>query len=147
MKPSKLSAAVLGLLLVLLFPPPVHALISIGPLSKEEAKEKGIVMKSRPDGYAGIKVWLEFTGDGFLKDFTYVDLQVHDDDGGHQFSARLQPHPVVHGQPDDVVAVSFSAQPDKLKSCSFLVVAYGSKLGDVGYELSVAKFLDLLESE
>ncbi len=146
MKPSIFSASVIALFLAL-FSSTAQALIQIGSLSKEEAKEKGIVMKSRPNGDAGIKVWLEFTGDGFLKDFTYVDLRVRDAEGEHLLSARLQPHPVVHGQVDEVVTVSFSAQPEQLKSCSFLVVAYGSKLGDIGYDLAVADFLDLPELE
>ena len=120
---------------------PAFALISVGHMTKAEAKEAGITMKSRPDGDAGTKVWIEFKKQGFLQAFTYAELQVYDAQGKQRLSARLEPVPVVPGQAKDVVTCSFSADPAELEHCAFLVVAYGSTKGDVGYVLKVKDFI------
>lgn len=119
------------------------AMISVGHLSNEQATELGITMKHRTNGDTGVMVWLEFKKEGFLEKFTYAELQMQDEKGKHLVSARLQPVPVVHGRPGEVVSVGFSADPAQLERCSFMVVAYGSSRGDVGYVLKVKDFLDL----
>ncbi|MCB1065635.1 MAG: hypothetical protein KDN20_22285 [Verrucomicrobiae bacterium] len=117
------------------------AMISIGHFSPEQAKEAGITMHARKNGDAGVLVWLEFKKDGFLEKFTYAELQMDDAEGKPLLSAMLKPKPVVQGQSDDIVSVSFSAQPEQLKHCYFLVVNYGSPLGDVGHLLKVSDFI------
>ena len=102
-------------------------------------------MKHRPNGDAGEMVWLEFKKKGFLEKFSYAELQLNDTNGKHLLSARLQPRPVVHDQSTDVVSVAFSADPTQLRHCSFMIVAYGSSRGDVGYVLKVTDFLDPME--
>ena len=145
MNPMKTSTKViLGILLLLFFSiAPAFALIGVGFMNKEEAKEAGITMKSRPNGDAGSKVWIEFKKQGFLEKFTYAELQITDAQGKHRVSARLEPAAVEHGQAADVVTLSFSAEPAELEHCAFFVVAYGSSRGDVGYYLKVKDFLDL----
>lgn len=119
------------------------AMISVGVLSKATAKDKyGITMHARKNGDAGIKVWLQFKKKGWLQKFTYAELRI-EDRGKHLVSAKLQPNPIHHRQPKDITTVSFSADPDQLAQCSFLVVCYGSIEGDVGYYLKVKDFLDL----
>lgn len=119
-------------------------MISVGDLKKEVAKEKyGITMHARRNGDAGIKVWLEFKKTGWLEKFTYAELRIEDAQGKHLVSAQLQPNPVHHAQSKDVTTVAFSASPEQLEHCSFLVVCYGSNEGDVGYYLKVKDFLDL----
>ena len=121
---------------------PASAMISVGTLSPEKAKEMGITMKSHPNGDHGIKVWLEFKKEGFMKDLNYTRFQVNDTKGKHRFSTMLHPHPVVQGQPKDLHTVSFSAQKEALKNCTFMIVAYGSLRGGVGYILKVSDFLN-----
>lgn len=115
----------------------VQAMISVGVLSPEEAAGLGITMKQRPNGDAGVMVWLEFKKQGVLDHFTYAEVQLHDPAGKPRLSARLEPHPVNHGQPTDLVTVAFSAQPAELDHCAFLIAAYGSSRGDVGFVLKV----------
>lgn len=122
---------------------PCYAMISVGYLSKEEAAKVGIVMKQHPNGDAGVKVWLEFKKEGFLEKFTYAELLMEDTKGKHVVSARLEPHPMANGQAKELVSVAFSADPAHLSNCSFMVVAYGSSRGDVGYVLKVKDFFDL----
>jgi hypothetical protein len=118
--------------------------ISVGTLTKAEAKDKyGITMHARTNGDAGIQVWIQFKKQGWLEKFTYAELRMKDANGKHLISARLQPNPVRHGQSDDVTTVSFSADADQLAQCRFLVVCYNSNEGDVGYYLNVREFLDL----
>ena len=57
----------------------------------------------------------------------------------------LRERAVVQGQPEEITAVSFSAQSAELKKCSFMVVAYDSHRGDVGHLLKVSDFLELAE--
>ncbi len=122
----------------------VTAEISVGTLTREQAKQKyGITMHARRNGDAGIKVWLEFRKVGWLEKFTYAELRMRAADGSQQLSAQLQPNPVHHRQSADVTTVSFSASPAQLSQCSFLVVCYGSNEGDVGYYLPLQDFLDL----
>lgn len=123
---------------------PAFAMISVGTLTKEKAKEKyGITMHAQQNGDAGIKVWLQFKKEGWLEKFTYAELRMRDAKGNHLLSARLEPRPVNHGQPEEITTVSFSAQPGELEKCSFLVVCYNSIEGDVGYYLNMRDFLDL----
>lgn len=135
---SLLGGFLLGILTL-----PGLGMISVGVLSREAAAELGLRMKQRPDGDAGVMVWLEFKKQGVLEKFTYAELRMSDAKGRHLVSAMLQPRPVVHGQDPDLVTVAFSADPSQLANCGFLVVAYGSTRGDVGYRLNVKDFLDL----
>jgi hypothetical protein len=121
-----------------------YAMISVGFLNKEDAKAKyGITMHARPNGDAGVKVWLEFKKEGLLKDFTYAEFQLNDDKGKHLVSAVLQPNPVHHQQAADITSVAFSADESQLANCNIMVVCYGSNEGDVGYILPVKDFIDL----
>lgn len=137
---------VLGLLTLLVLTvtaPRASALILIAELDREQAKDKlGITMHARKNGDVGIKVWLQFRKEGKLKEFTYARLQMVDEDGKHLLSAQLQPNPVHHRQPKDVTTVAFSAQPEKLKRCRFLVVCYEG-LSGTGYSMKVEDFLEL----
>ena len=118
--------------------------IAFGTLTKEKAKDKyGITMHARNNGDAGVMVWLEFKKEGWLEKFTYAELRMKDSKGKHMVSARLQPNPVKHGQSNDIVSVSFSADSKQLAQCSFFVVCYHSNEGDVGYYLNAEDFLDL----
>lgn len=136
----------ISLLLSFLFTTlPCFAMISVGHLSKTQAADLGITMKHRPNGDAGVMVWLEFKKQDFLEKFSYAELRITDGQGKHLLSAKLQPRPVVPGQPAEVISVAFSADPAQLGNCAFMLVAYGSSRGDVGYLLKVKDFLDLKE--
>jgi len=141
---SRTTTALLGICVVTLITSPCFAMISVGVLTKERAKTKyGITMHARENGDAGIKVWLQFKKEGWLEKFTYAELRMEDSRGKHMISAKLQPNPVHHRQSKDITTVAFSAAPDQLAQCSFLVVCYGSNEGDVGYYLKLKDFLDL----
>ena len=116
--------------------------IGIEALSKERATELGITMKFH-NGKDSVKVWLEFKKEGPLKNFDYVDLNIDDATEKRVLSAMLKPHPVVHGQSNDIVSVAFSADPAQLAHSSFLVVVHDRVLGGQGYQLNVPKFIDV----
>ncbi|MGY8641475.1 MAG: hypothetical protein ACKVJU_10310 [Verrucomicrobiales bacterium] len=117
-------------------------MISLGTLDKEKAAKMGIVMKLRPNGDAGVKLWLEFKLEGVLENFTYAELRIEDDEGNHQLSAMLRVNPVHHKQLKDITSVAFSVDPAQLKNCELWVVCSGNLEG-VGYILKVSDFLDL----
>lgn len=143
MKTPMPSRILLAVIWILLLASPCFAMISVGPMSKEEAGKLGIVMKSRPNGDAGTMVWVEFKKTDFLANFTYAELEIADAAGKQRISVKLLPNPVVHGQPADVISVAFSAEPEELQHCSIMLVAYGSNRGDVGEILRVKDHLDL----
>lgn len=122
------------------------AMISLGELTKEKAAKMGIVMKSRPNGDAGTKVWLEFNLEGVLKDFSYAELRMEDNEGNHQLSAMLRVNPVHHKQPKGISSVAFSADSSQLENCEFWVVCNKGMAG-IGYILKVSDFLDLEKIE
>ena len=139
-----LSAVLLGVCLCAFVASPAAAMISVGFLTKEKAKEKyGITMHARGNGEAGIRVWLDFKKVGWLEKLTYVELRMEDGAGKHLISAPLHVGPVDRSQPEGMWRVAFSASPEQLSRCSFLVVCYNSNEGDVGYYLKVKDFLDL----
>lgn len=143
-KSRRVLPAILWFYLIAVLANSGFAEISVGTLSKEMAKEKyGITMHARRNGDAGTKVWLAFKKEGLLEKFTYAELRMATATGDHIVSAQLQPNPVHHRQPRDVTTVAFSVASEQLSQCSFLVVCYGSKEGDVGYYLNVKDFLDL----
>src|SRR5438046_1389713 len=112
--------ALLGCCIVALVASSSFAMISVGTLTKEKAKEKyGITMHARKNGDAGVMVWLEFRKEGWLEKFTYAELRMNDPQGKHVVSARLQPTPVRYDQSKDITSVSFSADPEQLAQCSF----------------------------
>ena len=142
--PPRFLTALLSIYVFTSIASPSFAMISVGVLTKEKAKEKyGITMHARDNGDAGIKVWLEFKKEGWLEKFTYAELRMKDAEGKHLLSAQLRPNPAHHRQSKDITTVAFSADADQLGQCSFLVVCYGSNEGDVGYYLKVKDFLDL----
>ena len=142
--PPRFLTALLSICVFASITSPCFALISVGVLTKEKAKEKyGITMHARKNGDAGIKVWLQFKREGWLEKFTYAELRMKDGEGKQLLSAQLQPNPAHHRQPKDITTIAFSADADQLEQCSFLVVCYGSNEGDVGYYLNVQDFLDM----
>ncbi len=142
--PPRVSTAVFSISVLTLISSPCFALISVGQLTKETAKEKyGITMHARKNGDAGVKVWLAFKKEGWLENFSYAKLRMVDAQGKHRLSATLRPNRVHFQQPEDVTTVAFSADADELSRCKFLVVCYGSNEGDVGYYLNVKDFLDM----
>ena len=102
-----------------------------------------MTMHARKNGDAGIQVWLAFKKEGWLEKFTYAELAWRMTWQTTMISAMLRPNPVHHRQSKDITTVAFSADPNLLAHCSFLVVCYDSNEGDVGYYLKLKDFLDL----
>lgn len=107
-------------------------------VSPERAKELGVVMRSNPNGEAGVAVWLEFKPQGVLKKFTRVELEIRAD-GKHLMSAPLL---TSHPSPESVSAY-FSADPAYLPtSVLTIVVQYGARTR-IGYQFKVKDFMEL----
>ena len=130
----------LALLFIIAFHVSASAEIVVQTLTKETAKKLGITMHFK-EGKDSVKVWLDFKEEGALKNFSHAELRMKDAKGNFLLSAMLKPHPVYHGQLDDLVTVAFTAKKEQLAHCSFMVVAYAA-LGGEGYTLKVSDFLD-----
>ena len=145
---SNFANGLRGVLAVLLFAAwagAAKAEIVLQRLSPEQAKEMGITMKFRPNGDAGVMAWLEFRKQGVLESFSYAELRMEDAQRRHLLSAMLRPRQVTRDQSPEITSVAFSARASQLELCSFLVVTYGSRPGDIGYILQVSDFLAAAE--
>ena len=113
----------------------------VHPLTKEGAGKASITVKSRANGEAGIKVWLEIDKKGLLGDFAWIELRMNDEEGQLLLSTRLQPHPITPGQSKDTVTVSFSADPSQLRNYSFWIFKGGGLLDGRVFTLRISDFL------
>jgi hypothetical protein len=115
--------------------------MTVADVSKQEAKEMGVTMRSHKNGDAGVAVWLEFKTNGKLKDFTRVDLQI----GEGKSRIMSAPLLVSHPSPGSV-AVHFSAYPAYLATSTLTIVVADSPLGGSGYRFKVKDFIELEKS-
>ena len=120
-----------------------NALYRVGTLTKEEAPNVGVTIKARPNGDAGIKVWLEIKKDGPLGNANFFELRMKDSEDKHLLSTRLQAHPVTRDQSEDIVTVSFSVKASQLNSCSFWVYKGGGLLNGEILTIKVSDFLNI----
>lgn len=133
---TKLALAVLVALL-LASPSPCFALVELAQVSKERAKEMGVTFRSRPNGDAGIAVWIEFKAAGLLKNFTRVELRM-ESGGKHVVSA-----PLLATRTADKVEAYFSADPAQLAGCTLMIAVTDAPRTHIGYEFRVKDFVEL----
>ena len=126
----------IGACLLMAFSSPCFALNMEMGVSVEQARKLGVVIKSREDGVAGIRVWLELETKGAFQTFRRVDLLVKSED---QHLASV-PVAVTHPTPERISA-GFSSHRSLLKS-SELQVSVDSK-GSIIYRFKLSDFVDL----
>lgn len=112
------------------------ALNVVMEVTREQAREWDVVIKSREAGDAGIWVWLELKTQGKWERIQRVELVVNSA-GRHLVTAPLA---VAHPTPDSITA-GFSAHPSTLKECE-LRVCVNSK-GSIIYRFKLKDFIDL----
>ena len=132
---AKLTLALL-FALFLACPSRCFALRVIADVSKERAKEMGVTLRSRPNGDAGVAVWIEFKAQGVLKNFTHVELRMTSG-GKHLVSAPLRAT-----RTGDKVEAYFSADPDQLAGSTLLIAVTDAPRTHIGYEFEVKDFVE-----
>ena len=113
------------------------ALMEIAEVSKERAKEMGVTLRSRPNGDAGVAVWIEFKATGALKNFTRVELRMTSG-GKHLVSAPL----LASRTAADAVEAYFSAAPEQLAGSTLMLVVTEGPRSRTGYEFRVKDFVE-----
>jgi len=116
------------------------AMMEIEEVSKDRAKALGVEVRANAAGPDAIRVELEFDAKGELKDYSRVDLEIHD--GGKLLSSStLQEEKAKTGH----VVVSFAADRSKLDEFTVRVVVGHNAVLDtlVGYDIRVKDFVDL----
>jgi hypothetical protein len=136
------SLAVLVVLIVA--PGRCFALTQHTPVSKERAKEMGIEVRSTEAGADQVRVELEFTAEGLLKEdraaqfnFSRVDLRLGERDNP-SLTAPLQEDRSNPGR----VVVRFNADRGQLDKINLWVYVPGSG-GTTIYQLRVKDFVEL----
>jgi hypothetical protein len=115
---------------------PCFALWGIAHISKEQAKEIGMEVRSERAGPNQVRVELEFKTDGGLKNFSRVELQIGEGDNS-LVTAPLQEDRSKPGR----VVVSFTADRAQLDKAR-LRVRVPESLGGTIYDLRVKDFVD-----
>jgi hypothetical protein len=113
-------------------------MMSIEFVTKERAKELGMEIRSNPAGPDAVRVVLEFDVKGELKNFTRVDLEIHEA-GKLQLSSSLRDESAKPGH----VAVSFAADRAKLDQLTLRVVTQSAPRTMTGHDLRVKDFVEL----
>jgi hypothetical protein len=109
---------------------------SIDIVTKERAKELGLVIKWNPAGPDAVRVVLEFENKGEWKGYSRVELSMYQGDR-LLMSSTLREEEAKPGH----VVVSFAADRKKLNQIQLKVVTEDGER--VGYVISVKDFVDL----
>jgi len=137
-----LNISVLAVLLVVA-PSPCFALWDVGQVSKEQAKELGMEIRSKASGTNAVWVELELKTEGELKrfsreNFSRVELEIREG-GKFLVSASLREERPSPGR----VVTSFDADRAHLDKITLRVVVVPSGELGAGYELQVKDFVEL----
>jgi len=119
-------------------PSPCFAFWSIGQVSKEQAKELGMGIRSKASGTNAVWVELEFKTEGKLKSFSRVDLQISEGEK-ELVTATLRED---RSRPGRVV-VSFTADRAYLEKITLWVYVADMMPGGTIYQLRVKDFVEL----
>ena len=115
------------------------AVISVGDVSKERAKELGIELRAKPNGPNEAWIELEFKPEGKLADFKHVSLEIAD---GKQFQLGWTPLKDERTSTGSVV-VRLMGNRAFLETVTLRVVCGFN--GGKGHDLRVKDFVDLKE--
>src|SRR5688572_8390056 len=131
------DVAALAAALFLAAPSQCFALTIIKDVSKDEAKNLGVVIQLSPAGQAGMRVSLEFEPKGKLKNFMRVDLDIRA--GGK----CLVSAPLLTSKPaPEKVAVSFCTQAENLPRSAFTIVVPETERTRIGYQFALKNFIE-----
>ena len=117
---------------------PCFAFWSVGPVSKEQAKELGMEIRSKAYGTNAVWVELELRPEGKLKSFSHVDLRISE---GEKVlvTAALREDRSKPGR----VAVGLVSDRTQLDKTTLWVFVADMVPGGTIYELRMKDFVDL----
>ncbi len=129
----------ISILTVLLFAPSGQclALMSVGDVSKERAKELGIELRAKPNGPNEAWIELEFKPEGGLADFKHVSMEVSDGDKFLLGWTPLKDERLDSGR----VIVRVMGNRDFLEKVTLRIVT--GTFGESGNDLRIKDFVDL----
>jgi hypothetical protein len=131
---TKISLAVLVLFLAC---GTCLAMISVGNVPKERAKEWGIALKATANGPKEAWIELAFKPEGKLADFNHVSLEIAD---GDQFQLGWTPLKDERTS-DGKVIVRLMGNRAFLEKVTLRIVC--GTLADVGHDIRIKDFVDL----
>jgi hypothetical protein len=133
----KTAFTVAALSVLLIIPNRSFALWEIAFVSKEQAKEMGMGVRSEVAGPNHVRMELEFKIEGALKDFSSVDLRIGEGDNP-PVTAPLREDRSKPGR----VVVRFTADRGQLEKIKLWVMVPGLDGGSI-YDLQVKDFVEL----
>jgi hypothetical protein len=120
-----------------LFSTPGFALMEIAEVTKDSAKEMGLIIRVEPSGPEALQFVLEFEPKGLLKDFMRADLEYRDG-GKFLVASSLHEDRSKNGR----IIVTFFAQRASLDKVHLRLVS-GVGRSMAGYDMRVKDFVDL----
>src|SRR3954466_10342542 len=112
-------------------------MISVGGVSKDQAKELGIELRAKPNGPNEAWIELEFKPEGKLADFQHVSLEIAD---GDQFQLGWTPLKDERTSTGSVV-VRLMGNRAFLEKVTLRIVLGAT--GEVGDDLRIKDFVDI----
>ena len=109
----------------------------IEDVSKAQAKEMGVTIRTEKNGDAGIRVWMEFKTTGKLKEFAYVEVQIGEG------KSRIMSAPLRVSNPSPgSAAVQFSADPTYVRKSELDIFVDHAPPGGTVYRFKVKDFIE-----
>lgn len=116
------------------------ALSFITDVSKERARELGIVVSSQPASNDDLWVKVEFKTTGALQGYRYSHLELTRD-GKRLLQVELRPRKPAPDSPAENVQLDFYLDPAALPNTTVTVYAYNEPRSGTGYRLKMKDFL------
>ena len=135
---TKVAIMVFGLL-VLAATCQCLADMSIGVISPAEARQRGLVVRTRPNGPKEVCVQLEFKAEGRLKDFSHVSLEIGDETGFLFGWSALE---AKRSDSGSIVVGYFLMSRAFLQKVTLRIVT-GTPMDYAGSDVRLADFVDL----
>ena len=108
----------------------------VADVSKEQAKELGVVIRTQPSANHDLRVEVEFRATGRMKEFRWADLELTQ--GGKRLvSAALQPRKPPRNRAADTTRLEFNIDPAALPDASVTLFVADEALGGTGYRLKM----------
>jgi hypothetical protein len=116
---------------------PCFAMMELAQVSKAQAQEMGVTIRTNLNGTSGVMVSLEFKPQGMLKDFTRVELEINAD------SRRLVDAPLQTSRSSaDIVSAYFSTDPAYLATSTLMIVVQYGERSRTGYQFRLKDFIE-----
>lgn len=108
----------------------------VADMSREQARELGISVRTQPSANHDLRVQVDFKATGRMKEFRWADLELTHD-GKRLITAALMARKPLGDKPTDTTRLEFYIAPDALPDASVTLFVADETLGGTAYRLKM----------